>query len=71
MIYSIFNSDEDFKSAIKRTRNAIDEKMNQKILLEQELEKITLAKQLAEDRKSHSKNVNGEKVSKLLLSLKK
>ena len=44
--------------------------MNQKILLEQELEKITLAKQLAEDRKSQSKVVNGEKVSKLLLSLK-
>merc|ERR1711937_11187 len=64
-------SDEDFKSAIKRTKNAIDEKMNQKILLEQELEKITLAKQLAVDRKNHSKNVNGEKVSKLLLSLKK
>merc|ERR1712134_211744 len=64
-------SDEDFKSAIKRTKNAIDEKMNQKILLEEELEKITLAKQLAVDRKNHSKNVNGEKVSKLLLSLKK
>ena len=63
------NLDEDFASAIKRTKNAIEEKLNQKLLLEKELEKIILAKQMVADKKKQFHKKYPEKTSKLLASL--